>query len=96
MDQGGVLTGRTQEPDLIYGGGDVVASLEGQHSGSAVVFTKFPENRDKHTIDYQGDVSADGDAISGRWIIYGEWSGAFRMQRRMAPTAASVERVASA
>ena len=96
VDDGGVLTGWTQEPDLLDGGPDIHATLEGQHAGSAVVFTKFPAGGQLHTIDYQGDVAADGRQIIGRWIIYGEWSGAFRMQRRLAPTETALERAASA
>lgn len=84
MDRGGYLTGATVEPDLTGppGAPPIEATLEGDRSGLRIGFTKTPAGRQTHTIDYQGEISADGDMIDGVWIIHGNWSGTFRMQRR--------------
>ena len=82
VDLEGHITGTTGEPDLNSGPGypDIRAVIEGHREGLTLFFTKFPEGR-IHTIDYVGDIAADGDSISGQWIIHGDWSGVFRMQR---------------
>ena len=83
-DRGGYLSGTTVEPDLAGppGAPPIEATLEGDRLGLRIGFTKTPEGRQTHTIDYHGEVSADGDMIDGVWIIHGAWSGTFRMERR--------------
>lgn len=83
-DTSGVVIGTTIEPDLLFSDGvDVRAVLEGRHDGARLTFTKTPDGRDRdHVILYDGEISADGQSISGRWTIPGSWSGDFRMQRR--------------
>lgn len=83
-DMAGVVIGTTMEPDLLFSDGvDVRAVLEGRHDGIRLTFTKTPDGRDRdHVILYDGEISADGQSISGRWTIPGSWSGDFRMQRR--------------
>ena len=91
VDRDGRLTGTTVEPDLTgpKGAPPIEATLEGERLGARVGFTKVPGGRQTHTIDYHGEVSADGDGIEGVWIIHGDWSGAFRMQRRTVDETAS-------
>ena len=86
-DRGGEIHGQTSEPDLSGGpandNGEILAVIEGHRLAAALFFTKFPRGRQTHTIDYQGIISGDGNSISGQWIIHGEWSGTFQMQRRL-------------
>ena len=88
-DVNGIITGVTQEPDM-FSGADappISATLDGQYFSGELVFTKTPHGGGQtHTIDYIGAVSADGNAIAGRWIIYDVWSGVFRMQRTVVVT----------
>lgn len=90
-DVDGHVTGTTLEPD-VFGPPDaapIPATLEGHRLDGRLTFTKFPDGgRQIHSIDYLGSISGDGNSVSGQWIIHGEWSGTFRMQRRVAPTAA--------
>lgn len=96
-DVDGQISGTTVEPDLVYGPGypDVCATIEGHREGLTLFFTKFPEGR-LHTIDYVGDVAADGNSISGQWIIHGDWSGVFRMQRAGTATVQAATRETTA
>ena len=97
-DTAGMVIGKTTEPDLLFANGvDVRAVIEGRHDGGLVTFTKTPDGRDRdHVILYNGDISPDGNAISGRWTIPGSWSGEFRMQRRTVEEAVSEEAMARA
>lgn len=99
-DREGMVVGRTEEPDLFSGSPDspsIRATLEGHHHGGVLTFTKFPEYADAlHTIDYVGAISADGNSIEGDWIIHGDWSGRFRMQRSEVGVATAVEEAATA
>lgn len=93
-DVGGRISGRTVEPDYWSGpdAPDIPATLEGRHHNGRLTFTKAPQGGGQiHTIDYLGDVSPDGNTISGQWIIYGEWSGTFRMQRSDVRAAKAIE-----
>lgn len=93
-DVGGQVTGSTLEPDLTGppGSPDIPARLEGERLGSRLGFTKFPEGGGQtHTIDYEGEIAPDGDSVSGRWIIHGDWSGTLRMQRRLAAVEAAAK-----
>lgn len=97
-DAAGVVVGQTLEPDLLFSDGvDIRAVLEGRHDGLRLTFTKTPDARDRdHVILYDGEISADGDSISGRWTIPGDWSGDFSMQRRSVSEAVSEEVTAQA
>jgi hypothetical protein len=97
-DMAGVVIGKTIEPDLLYpDGAEVRAVVEGRHDGARLTFTKTPDGRDRdHVILYEGDISPDRNAISGRWTIPGDWSGDFRMQRRTVEEAVSGEVAAGA
>jgi len=97
-DVGGMVTGSTLEPDLL---GDpdappIPATVEGHHFDGELTFTKFPDGGGQlHTIDYIGAISPDGNSISGRWIIHGEWSGTFTMQRKVVSSVVSSEQSAT-
>ncbi len=97
-DINGHISGTTVEPDLIYGpdNPDIRATLEGHREGLTLVFTKFPDGWQTHTIDYVGDIADDGNSIAGKWIIHGEWSGVFRMQRGAATSVRAETRVMTA
>lgn len=93
-DAGGEVTGSTLEPDAL-GPADALpipARLEGHHFDGQLVFTKFPDGGGQtHSIDYIGSISTDGNSIAGRWVIHGDWSGTFRMQRKPAPVNAALD-----
>lgn len=90
-DTGGRIAGASSEPDLLYRNAPPVeAVLDGRHDGARLTFTKYPGGRDRdHVILYDGDISPDGNAVSGGWTIPGSWSGTFRMQRRTTDEAVS-------
>lgn len=99
VDAGGLITGSTLEPDVLSEAGapPIPAVLEGHHEGWVLTFTKFPDGGGQvHTIDYVGDIAPDGNSVEGRWIIHGEWSGVFRMQRRVVSTPVADEIAARA
>lgn len=87
VDDLGLISGTTLEPDLTgpVRHAEIRASLEGRRSASELSFTKYPDSPRQDPIHYAGIVSADGNSIEGTWIIPGEWSGTFRMKRKVAP-----------
>jgi hypothetical protein len=94
FDAAGLVTGSTEEPD-VFGEPDappIPATLEGHHFDGELTFTKFPDGGGQiHSIDYIGTISADGNSVAGRWIIHGEWSGTFQMQRKVLASVVSSE-----
>ncbi|MGH7019014.1 MAG: hypothetical protein ACREEY_03995 [Brevundimonas sp.] len=93
-DVAGEVSGSTLEPDAFgpAGAPPIPAQLEGHHFDGQLVFTKFPDGGGQtHSIDYVGSISADGNSVAGRWVIHGDWSGTFRMQRSLAPANATLE-----
>jgi hypothetical protein len=90
-----MVTGSTSEPDALGPAGSppIAAVLEGHHLEGQLTFTKFPDSdRQIDTIDYIGDISGDGNSISGHWVIHGDWSGTFRMQRKIVSSVVSTLR----
>ena len=83
QDAAGLVTGTTLEPDDFEPDArPIPATLEGHHFDDELIFTKFPDGGGQiHSIDYIGTISADANSVGGRWIIHGEWSGTFQMQR---------------
>ena len=61
----------------------LTAALQGRRTGYSVTWLKLYEGAPAtyDTVHYEGDVSADGTEISGRWTIPGAWSGTFLMIR---------------
>jgi hypothetical protein len=94
-ESGSVISGLIEEPDAlaIFGGGVVYATFSGQRTGGSIVFEKVYEDppEQQPAITYAGSVNADETRIEGEWIIHGEISGTFVMQRRGAGAARSVE-----
>ena len=85
LDFGGVLSGAIHEPDqwARAEGGLLYAEVSGRRVGSTVEFAKTYDGAGgwTHTVNYSGELSADGLEIEGGWDIPGEWSGRFLMIR---------------
>jgi hypothetical protein len=95
---GARVSGRTLEPDVLGGAAapDIPAVLEGHFVDGVLVFTKFSEGGGHvDPILYEGVVSGDGNEIAGTWTIKDDWSGSFRMQRRVFTTEEAVRRDAA-
>lgn len=73
------------------------ASIQGRRQGLSVTWLKTYDDPAHHheAVQYEGAVSADGEEISGRWSLFGNWSGSFLMVRQTR-TAASRRRRARA
>lgn len=105
IDRQGVLTGAITEPDTLAPEPTEVltARLIGSHLDGEVAFTKHPDSAGAvfgdfdipHAIEYLGLLSPDANSIAGEWHILGDWSGAFRMQRKVVSTDVAVERTAA-
>ncbi len=84
-DHDGAITGETRERSDSVEDVDPeqIAILTGQRAGRSVTFVKSYDDlrRAQNPVHYDGTVSEDGDEITGRWIIHGEWSGTFLMVR---------------
>lgn len=80
IDQNGVLSGWTREPDTLDGGPDRLAELAGMRHGDMLSFTKTPADG-ADQIEYTGALTNEGRRIEGHWQIVGDWSGHFRMDR---------------
>ncbi len=86
LETGTVITGTIHEQptDGPSAGQTLNATIQGDHLGSAVQFTKTydlaPRGRNR-PIFYEGVLGADGNEIEGTWAIPGDWSGKFLMIR---------------
>jgi hypothetical protein len=69
--------GRKGAPLTLY------ATVSGGQSGGEISFAKTYDGTHgwKHNVAYEGELSADGSEIEGRWTIPGNWSGRFLMIR---------------
>ena len=98
--EGGVFSGSTREPNTLgYGPEAVVtATVEGKRNGAAVSFVKFMDGSGDmhHTIRYEGGANNALTRIDGEWIIRGDWSGTFFMERIDHGAEAAAERTAEA
>ncbi|HEX8223606.1 MAG TPA: hypothetical protein VF605_07300 [Allosphingosinicella sp.] len=94
-DLGGSITGTVSEPDEDpYGtGGTLHAVVEGSRQGSAVTFSKMYDDAERmpEPVFYSGTIQPDGNEISGRWEIAGQWSGTFLMVRHPGAAEAAEE-----
>ena len=84
-ETGGWLTGTTRETAASGSatGQNLSATLLGRRSGSSVKFLKLYDGSVPgfDSVAYEGNVSADGTEIDGRWTAIGNWSGTFLMIR---------------
>lgn len=97
LETGAVITGTIHEqpPDGPSAGQILNASVQGEHLGSAVQFTKTYDaapRGHRRPIFYEGMLSADGNEIEGKWTVPGSWSGKFLMIRSGRPGATAVAR----
>lgn len=97
VDDHGLVSGATLEPDLTgpVRNLEIRASIEGRRAGAELRFTKYPDSPRQDPIHYTGEISGDGNSIDGHWVIPGDWSGTFRMQRRASSVTAGLEATAS-
>ncbi len=92
LETGSAITGTIHEQptDGPHAGQTLNATIEGEHSGSAVTFAKVYDPAAKmhgRPILYEGVLSADGHEIEGTWTVPGNWSGKFLMIRPRRPAA---------
>jgi hypothetical protein len=76
---GNTLTGRTSEPATFGKGASYLyATIYGSTDGSNIRFTKTYDGTGgvSHSVEYSGNISADGSNMSGRWSL-GNASGSF-------------------
>ncbi len=89
-DEGGSITGTISEPaeGSLGIAGTLHSIVEGSREGAAVSFTKMYEDEEwmPEPVFYSGTVQPDGNEISGRWEIPGQWSGTFLMVRNPGAT----------
>jgi hypothetical protein len=81
----GWLTGTTEESaaSRSTSGQTLTATLQGRRSGMFVKFLKLYDASvpGYDGVAYEGNISADGTEIEGRWTARGDWSGTFLMIR---------------
>lgn len=96
-DHGGRISGVIEEAGDPAFRGPMSATLSGSRDGRQVRFTKIYDSHDEwlEPIAYDGELSAEGDEIAGRWTIGVGMSGPFVMVRPR-PQAAEVEETAEA
>jgi hypothetical protein len=85
-DVDGVLSGSIIEPNTIgYASDELEALLSGNRQGRAVDFTKTYDGSSDaaHAVDYVGQLSDDGDSVTGVWSL-AELDGTFEMHRERA------------
>jgi len=83
QDHDGTLSGSIIEPNRIgRSSTELNAILSGSRAGSSVDFTKVYDGSSDaaHAVDYVGQLSADGNTISGVWSLE-HLDGTFEMHR---------------
>lgn len=84
-EAGGIVTGETREVGDGEDEGETIlhAYLDGRRSGTGISFVKRYDllRRAANPVHYDGTLSPEGDEITGRWTIAGNWSGTFLMVR---------------
>ncbi|RPF72113.1 hypothetical protein [Aurantiacibacter spongiae] len=84
VQRGGSFTGEIAEPDLYARGRSAVATVVGVVSGGSVDFTKTYRRAAmgyENPVDYVGQLSPDGDTVTGVWSLC-DMNGLFEMTRR--------------
>ena len=85
-DVDGALSGSIIEPNTIgFASDELEAMVAGSRTGRAVDFTKTYDGSSDaaHAVDYVGQLSEDGDSVTGVWSL-GELDGTFEMRRERA------------
>ena len=94
----GEISGETCESGTTRAGVGVQfrAALSGRRSGHAVAFTKTYDGGGgwRHSVEYDGVLSAYGAEIEGRWRISRGLGGQFMMIRPVGKTQSVTKRVA--
>lgn len=83
IEKGGRITGTIIEPNE-FRPCSAHASLEGVRAGSSVDFLKTylaAGEEYEEPVAYAGQLSDDGNVITGHWIMQ-DWSGPFEMVRQ--------------
>ncbi|WP_379552049.1 hypothetical protein ACRAQ7_07920 [Erythrobacter sp. W53] len=78
----GTISGIILE-DHVSGSGQVKSTVEGQCNGREMRFTKqYLDSSEEYKtlVQYEGEISASGDVISGKWILPHD-SGTFSMAK---------------
>ncbi|WP_271077221.1 hypothetical protein [Aurantiacibacter sp. MUD61] len=86
QQKGGRFTGTIIEPDLYSGAAPAEAQIIGVVAGQSVDFTKTYVRASRgyeNPVDYVGQLSGDGNRITGMWSIY-DMNGTFEMTRQVA------------
>lgn len=97
VETDGALCGSTEEG--IMGRPQILAAmLDGARHGSTVAFRKTYDHETRsgrgtvyRTVDYHGQISADGSQIEGTWRVAAFQSGRFLMIRAPGSTAEAKE-----
>ena len=82
-EESGVLSGTIMEPNTIgWSSEELEAVLSGSRDGRAVDFIKTYDGSSDaaHSIDYVGQISEDGNLVTGVWSL-AEFDGTFEMRR---------------
>ena len=88
-EEGGAVSGTIVEPNLMGKASATLTSIvRGTRAGTAVDFTKTYDGASDaaHSVDYVGQLSADGTAITGVWSL-DQMDGTFEMHREIATEA---------
>lgn len=97
QDHAGALTEETIEENDpgVEGDRTLIALLDGRRESERVSFVKHYDTlaRAHYAVHYEGQVSAEGEEITGRWTVPGVWSGTFLMVRRARNEASETRRV---
>jgi hypothetical protein len=83
VDRDGIISGTIIEPNLVgFLSEELEATIAGSRSGRAVDFIKTYDGKSdaNNSVDYVGQVSAEGDLVTGVWS-YESWDGTFEMRR---------------
>jgi len=77
-------------------GRPIAATVQGRRNGRSVTWLKLYHGsfRIYDSVQYIGQVSADGQEIEGRWTIHGNSTGRFLMVRQGGTAAARKKKVA--
>ena len=98
IEAGATFSGGVSETSLDRMGAPVelFAVIQGSKAGSSVTFTKTYDGSGgwDHTVEYDGNLSADGNEIEGEWKVPGAMSGRFLMIRPERKAVETDQRVA--